>query len=60
MKRYKITIDVIYDDAHPIPEDLELQLHDNVTRCVTSAELLNDSNLEAVVEFYDHTVECVG
>lgn len=43
--------------AHPIPDDMTMQLEDNVTRCVTNAELLNDSDLEAVVEDWRVQVE---
>ena len=49
-KHYTVTIKVAYDEAHPIPADITIQLEDNVRRCVENAELLNDVGLEAVVE----------
>ena len=60
MKHYVITIRVAYDDAYPIPESMEEQLHANVQQCVENENLLNDVDLEAVVETYDVRVECVG
>ena len=56
-RHFTISIRVAYDVAHPIPDDMMVQLKDNVTRCVTNAELLNDSDLEAVVEDWRVQVE---
>jgi hypothetical protein len=50
--RFTITIKVDYDKL-TVPEDMEQQLRDNVDRCVQNAELLNDSNLEAVVDEWE-------
>lgn len=49
-KHLTITISVSYDEAYPIPEDMENQLQDNILRCVDNANLLLDSEQEVVVE----------
>lgn len=54
--KFKITIDVEYVDG-TVPDDMSAQLHDNIVRCIESAELLNDSDLEVEVEEYDVKVE---
>ncbi len=56
-KHFRVVIDVSYDEAHPIPDELGTQLYDNVTRCVERGELLNDDALEAVVDDWKVRVE---
>ena len=56
MTHFTITIKVAYDST-TIPSDMKEQLLDNVERCVQCAELLNDSNLEAVIEDFSVKVE---
>jgi len=46
---YEIRVRVVYSEG-TVPDDMEYQLRDNVQRCIECAELLNDSNLEAVVD----------
>ena len=53
---FTITIKVAYDKA-TIPDDMINHLRDNVQRCVERAQLLNDSNLEAVVDTFSVEVE---
>lgn len=59
-KHFKIVIDVAYDEAHPIPDDMEVQLRDNIARRINRDELLNDDELESVIENWNVTVEAVG
>lgn len=56
MKHYRIVIDVAFDEA-TIPDDMHVQLYDNVVRCVEGAELLNDSELRGIVDTYNVKVE---
>lgn len=56
MTHYVITVHVFYDEV-TTPEDMAVQLEDNVTRCINNAELLNDSNLEAVVDDWHVAIE---
>jgi hypothetical protein len=53
---YKITIKAVYDET-TVPKDMNVQLKDNVLRCVENGKLLNDINLEAIVEEWKVTVE---
>jgi len=54
-QHFEIKINVAYDIA-TLPEDMLIHLVDNVRRCVECAELLNDSDLEAVIEEWDFEV----
>lgn len=56
MKSFRIVINVKYVER-TIPDDMAVQLHDNLTRCIERAELLNDSELEAEIAEYDVKVE---
>lgn len=51
-RSFTITIHVDYTDDcdWPDPDDMDVQLRDNVERCMANAELLNDSDLLAVTE----------
>lgn len=55
-KHFTIKIRVAYDLAHPIPEDMKDQLSRNIYNAINN-DLLNDSNLEAVVEDWSASVE---
>ncbi len=57
MKYYKIVISVGYDEAAELPCDMEVQLRDNVERCIGGAELLNDSELQVIVDSWKIDVE---
>jgi hypothetical protein len=52
MRMFTIKVKATYNED-TVPYDMETQLKDNVARCIERAELLNDSNLEAVIEDYD-------
>jgi len=39
---------------------MDVHLRDNIDRCIQRAELLNDSNLEAVIDDVSVKVEKVG
>lgn len=56
-RHFKIAIRVLYDEAHPIPDNIIAQLGANVMLCVERDRLLNDRDLEAVIEDYDYNVE---
>lgn len=56
-RHFVIRISVAYDEAHGRLDDIKDELLHNVYRCVDRGELLNDSNLEAVVEDWSCTVE---
>lgn len=56
MTHFTITINVAYDSS-TIPSDMKDQLLDNVERCLQRNDLLNDSNLEAVIEDFSVKVE---
>lgn len=59
MKHFKIVIDVAYDDAHPIPDDMHELLHENVVHAIEDG-LLDDPEMETVVDTYDLKVEILG
>lgn len=56
MKHFKIIIDVCYDEE-TVPIGMDQHLKDNVTRCVENHELLNDSDLQAIVSEWESRIE---
>lgn len=57
MKHFLVKLKVSYDDAHKIPEKMDIILEENVVRCIERHELLNDPDMEAVVETWSVEVD---